>query len=52
MLAEVRRSQLSTFVDLFDAHRTNDAAKLNTWNAGVDNMGMLLNFSVHMLRDR
>jgi hypothetical protein len=52
MLAEVRRSQLSQFIDLFDAHRTNDAAKLNIWNAGVDNLGMLLNFSANMLRER
>ncbi|QKX57612.1 uncharacterized protein TRUGW13939_04730 [Talaromyces rugulosus] len=52
MLAEVRRSQLSLFIDLFDAHRTNNATKLNIWNAGIDNLGMLLNFSANMLRDR
>lgn len=52
MLGEVQRSQLGLFVDLFDAHRTNDTVKLNIWNAGVDNLGMLLNFSIYMLRDR
>lgn len=52
MLAEVRRAQLSRFVDLFDSHRTNDVAKLNLWNGGADNLGMMLNFSLHLLRDR
>jgi len=51
MLAEARRSQLGRFADLFDAHKTNDTTRLNIWNGGMDNLGMLLNLSVYMLRD-
>lgn len=50
-------TSLLTFGDLIDAHkcslaeRPNKVRELEAWNAGLDNLGMLLNVAVYMERD-
>lgn len=58
---KVRNSEatacMQTFGDLVDAHRGSPAERiakakqLEAWNAGIDNLGVLLNFAVYMTRD-
>ncbi|KAH8694290.1 hypothetical protein BGW36DRAFT_384678 [Talaromyces proteolyticus] len=50
--AEARRSQLSRFADLLSAYEIGDIAKLNSWNAGIDNLGILLNLALHVVAQR
>lgn len=50
---ELRSNYFWTFGDLIDAHKQpyelTSAQRLNSWNAGTDNLGSLLNIATGMM---